>query len=329
MYKRKTGIDILRGLSMLYIVGFWHLLEYTHAIHYQTPVTHRITWITLGIFFFISGYLIGHKKVSFTSIGLIGFYLKKLLRIYPLYLVALVWFTKLGISRPDISIKAAWGISVFTGQAPPTLWFVAMIIVFYAIAPFLVYSCRKKNIYTYLFYDGLFMLALYAYQRFTGLLELRMLVYFSVFYLGIYAGVDENIFTKKKTIFFLAVLSFLLSYFTHVNALALKVLTVVPMITICSLFVVMMIKDSKVTSNKARTIIMGLSYASYCMYLFHRPIYILANKFYFPVNQSLQVFYLVGICLPCVILFSYGVQKTYDLAVGQPAISLVSGLLKK
>lgn len=59
--KRNTGIDVLRGLSMLYIVGFWHLLEYTHAIQYQNLITHRITWITLGIFFFISGYLIKYK----------------------------------------------------------------------------------------------------------------------------------------------------------------------------------------------------------------------------------------------------------------------------
>jgi murein DD-endopeptidase MepM/ murein hydrolase activator NlpD len=30
--KRNLGIDLLRGLSILYIVGFWHLLGYTNAI---------------------------------------------------------------------------------------------------------------------------------------------------------------------------------------------------------------------------------------------------------------------------------------------------------
>lgn len=328
--KRKTGIDILRGLSMLYIVGFWHLLEYTHAIkHYQTPVTHRITWITLGTFFFISGYLIGLKGISFTPKGLINFYLKKVWRIYPLYLVALLWFTRLGISRVNMSIKAALGISVFDGPAPPTLWFVAMIIAFYAVAPLLVYSCRNKKIYAYLLYNCIGMLAMYAYLHFTHLLELRMLVYFSVFYLGIYAGINEHVFTYKKTIICLAVLSFMLSYFTKVHALPLKIVTVVPMITICPLLIVMVIKDIRISSYRLYGAFMMISYASYCMYLFHRPIYIIANKLYFPENQWLQVVYLVGVCLPCVIAFSYVVQKTYDSALSYAMAWLPSGLVKK
>ena len=46
--QRNIGIDLLRAGSMLYIVGFWHLLEYTRAIDYQNDLTHRLTWIALA-----------------------------------------------------------------------------------------------------------------------------------------------------------------------------------------------------------------------------------------------------------------------------------------
>ena len=328
--KRNTGIDILRGLSMLYIVGFWHLLEYTHAIaNYQNDITHRITWITLGTFFFISGYLIGLRKISLTARELGRFYLKKFWRIYPLYLVAIVWFTDLGISRHSMSVKAALGISVFDGPAPPTLWFVAMIIVFYLVAPVLRYCSEKRKGYEVFLLNLVIMAAMYAYLQMTHRLELRMLVYFSVFFLGVHAGVNRKIFTYRKTIFCLAVLSFMLSYFTRVHSLPMKLLTVVPMISLCPLYIVMMGKDIDVTSPRLRAAIMALSYASYCMYLFHRPVYIFANRFYFPDTPWLQVVYLVGVCLPFVIVFSYLVQKSYDLALKTTAAWLTDGRLSR
>ncbi len=325
--KREIGIDILRGLSMVYLVGFWHLLEYTHAIpHYQNDITHRITWITLGIFFFISGYLIGAGKTTLSGRGLGSYYLKRFWRIYPLFLVALAWFTHLRISRPDVSFRAALGYSVFAGPAPPTLWFVAMIIVFYLVAPALLYVSRHRKPSEAFLLNIAVMLAMYWYLMATHRLELRMLVYFSVFFLGVYAGANPWLFAWRKTITALAVLSFLVSYFSHVRSLPMRVVTIVPMIALCSLFVVMLVRNVDLVPGRLRTGVLALSCASYCMYLFHRPIYILANRWYFPSTPWLQVVYLVGVCFPVVILFSYVVQKWYDFVVSRAGLLLAAVL---
>ena len=50
----------MRAVSMLYIVGFWHLLDYTKVAgwHYN-PVTYRLTVGALSLFVLISGFLTG------------------------------------------------------------------------------------------------------------------------------------------------------------------------------------------------------------------------------------------------------------------------------
>ena len=90
---RNFGIDLLRCSSIFYIVGFWHLLSYTDAIHdYNNVVTFRITLIILGTFVFISGYLIGTKNIELKKQSLISFYFNRVLRIYPLFLLSIFIF---------------------------------------------------------------------------------------------------------------------------------------------------------------------------------------------------------------------------------------------
>src|SRR5580704_1333411 len=59
---RKVPIDVMRAVSMLYIVGFWHLLDYTKVVgwHYN-PITYRLTVGALALFVLISGFLTGRK----------------------------------------------------------------------------------------------------------------------------------------------------------------------------------------------------------------------------------------------------------------------------
>ncbi len=59
---RKVPIDVMRAVSMLYIVGFWHLLDYTKVVtwHYNL-VTYRLTVAALSLFVLISGFLTGRQ----------------------------------------------------------------------------------------------------------------------------------------------------------------------------------------------------------------------------------------------------------------------------
>jgi fucose 4-O-acetylase-like acetyltransferase len=73
---RNIGIDFLRGASVIYIVGFWHLLDYTKAIPvYRNFITQRITYIILGSFVFISGYFIRSNKMTINKEAIFSFYI--------------------------------------------------------------------------------------------------------------------------------------------------------------------------------------------------------------------------------------------------------------
>ena len=80
--KKLKSLDYLRSFSMLYIVGYWHLFNYTDAFpQYSNAVTYTMTLIVLGLFVLISGFLIGRREVKPTdnSSSIVGFYKKKLM----------------------------------------------------------------------------------------------------------------------------------------------------------------------------------------------------------------------------------------------------------
>jgi len=91
--KRIVSLDLLRGLSVLYIVGFWHMFNYTQCFpQYYNFITLRLTLIILASYTFLSGYFIGLKDVILTSKSIKNFLLNRIMRIYPLYILAIVVF---------------------------------------------------------------------------------------------------------------------------------------------------------------------------------------------------------------------------------------------
>ena len=55
-----------------------------------------------------------------------------------------------------------------------------------------------------------------------------------------------------------------------------------------------------------------VSYASFAMYLFHRPILTVCKSVFMPEGFLLQWLYLTGFCLPVIVLASWLIQKFYD-----------------
>ena len=155
---RNIGIDLLRSLCILYIVGFWHLLGYTEPIpKYDNFITLRITYILLGTFTFISGYYIGLKNTVINKQSLIQFYKKRFLRVYPLYFIAIGLFTILHLSDFDTSIKAALIISMFAQPATQTLWYITMLMLFYSISPLIIIGYQKKTLSKLIIYCFIFI----------------------------------------------------------------------------------------------------------------------------------------------------------------------------
>jgi peptidoglycan/LPS O-acetylase OafA/YrhL len=55
-----------------------------------------------------------------------------------------------------------------------------------------------------------------------------------------------------------------------------------------------------------------IAYASYGMYLFHRPVWWLMVDIYNPANVQIKALYLALLGIPLTIFFSYYLQKFYD-----------------
>ena len=55
-----------------------------------------------------------------------------------------------------------------------------------------------------------------------------------------------------------------------------------------------------------------IAYASYCMFLFHRPVWWAMTQIYNPKNSFVKLLYLLVIGIPLIITLSYYIQRWYD-----------------
>ena len=136
---RKVPIDVMRAVSMLYIVGFWHLLDYTKVVgwHYN-PVTYRLTVGALSLFVLISGFLTGRKDGGLARGEVWRFYKTRFWRIYIPFVIASGLFLAAGENDPLALVKGVTLVAMLLAPPPFTLWFVSMIVLFYLIAPMLI-----------------------------------------------------------------------------------------------------------------------------------------------------------------------------------------------
>lgn len=311
---RNYAIDMLRGLSILYIVAYWHLFNYTKAFpQYNNFATLRLTYIFLGLFTFLSGYLIGYKEQINNFPDILVFHKKKAIRLFPLYIAAIILFYLLTLSNSGTLVKAAVLASMLYAPAPLTLWFIVMIFNFYLVSPFLVPTSKNKLKY-FLFCTSL-MLTFSAYDYYTGLLDRRIIMYFPSFALGLFIGSRRKTLSsfKPSAIAFLFAISLAVSS-VNFETKILSALAETPLITVGAFLIFYVFNYHKRVSPYSKKIEI-LSYSSLCMYLFHRPVYAVLTNIYFPRNEFSQLGYLVFVCVPLIILISYFTQKGYDIFV--------------
>ncbi|MBD5095555.1 MAG: acyltransferase family protein [Lachnospiraceae bacterium] len=167
MEGRKYFIDCARAMCMLYIVGFWHLIPYIDK-GIQSLLTRKITYGVLAVFTFISGYLLGSKKVQDHKDCLI-FYIRRLLTFYPLFVIAaaLMWYIGY-IKNFREWLFTVLGLSGIISPAAVTLWYLCMLMLFYLVTP-LVNFCHKVPVKIILILT--IMTVLLLFTHITGLDE--------------------------------------------------------------------------------------------------------------------------------------------------------------
>jgi peptidoglycan/LPS O-acetylase OafA/YrhL len=317
---KSLSIELLRAACVLYIVGFWHLMDYTHGFGgANNAVTVRLTVTVLGLFTFLSGYLLARSPMRLRAPELKRFYAKRLLRIYPLYLLALLAFWALGIADRGIALKAALGISMVYGPPPSTLWFITMILVFYLIAPLLI-ALREATARFLLASLAILAVAVLFGHAASG--DIRIAQYFPAFALGIWRANHGRRASARACLAATAAAAAAWGL-----SLAFPVdpqfsLWAMPLATFGALAVFLLASRLPLSRDAALVRAAAMvSYASFAMYLFHRVVYKGLHALFDPASATLGLAYLLLVCLPVVIAAALLVQWAYDRSLRRATAS--------
>jgi peptidoglycan/LPS O-acetylase OafA/YrhL len=219
--KRLVELDIARALAICMIVtvhSYWFLASGITAISGPDLVSSYefrslMANLGLGLFFFLSGFVLyRNNQVFSTWHDVIGFFRKRVLRIFPLYWVALSVFIILFYALPFNALAAGYNpvdISHFPAHSASTilvyvlglqallapqgaedpirlLWFVGVILVYYTVYPLIIIF--SSRITKFIAISGLVYLAFWALQYVLQTVTPELLIFYGVFVGGILAS---------------------------------------------------------------------------------------------------------------------------------------------
>lgn len=287
-------------------------------------------YFSLGLFVFISGYLINQKRKRFlNSRSLLKFLYKKIIRVFPLYYLALIAFIYMyQVFDPVYIIIHILGLQLFfvsaNFSALPTLWFVGLIVIYYSLFMILNHQPIKPIYKTFLILlFPIFMVTLELYFQIT---DLKIMLYYFTFLFGIFSAetlfFESQLWQKINPIIpIIFGFVFLLSFFIlreyglkNINPVYAYILVnMIQLVFILFMYKICNSLSYRVPSAKLVDLI---AYSSYCMYLFHRPLWflmvsIMHNELQI-ANQNLILFILICLGLPLLIILSYFLQRFYD-----------------
>lgn len=307
---RDGSADLLRAVLVVYVVGYLHLGGYIGSgelhVHWSTVA---VTNVVLGTFTFLSGYMLGVWVGPLDIRGLSRFYKRRFLRIYPLYLLALGAFVIVWLTDPLSALKAALGLSMFLPPAPMTLWYVAMIVVCYALAPLLVMPAVGRAVTYGVMAWGLML----AYGFVMVEMDHRILTQFAAFAGGVMCrrlGWRERWRHRPWPL----ASSFALSMLAAVMSLGYPMLgavIAVPSVVLGPLLL-MVLADRSRFAGEPGALVRSLAYVSFSAYLFHRVFFELLKRVVWPADLSLQLVVLVLLGLPLIWVGSAFIQWSYD-----------------
>ena len=337
--KRMPEFDIMRSLG-IFIILFHHLTAYTFnyydlrffGIEYDlTYVNDLNRYFALGIFVYISGCLMSHGNRAINNLNDVYIFLsKRIVRLIPLYLFALTLFLALHIAEP-ISLPGlithVMGLQVLlaTTHSEPiaTLWYIGLIISYYLV--FVVirkYGIDQKK---QILIIAIIPLVAIALKIGLGIIDKRFFVYYAVFITGLYSSKIHDKMITNKTLVLLGLIFFASIYlyvskiypaiyateitpplFSFVSMSALLLLNSIMISFVCIIHYL-----AKIIKVQLR-VFFFISYSSYCIYLFHRPIWGVMLKILEPENVTVRLAYLTLVGIPVMIVMSYAIQRLYD-----------------
>jgi peptidoglycan/LPS O-acetylase OafA/YrhL len=317
---RIDSLDFLRGLAILYVIAFLHPQDYISFQYLDHRAYDEATACFLGVFVFISGYLLDKNNAYLTEAGGVKRYFKKrFLRIYPLYLLALAVFTLFSfISWKSLLVHGLF-LNMLIGKSVPTLWFVSMICCYYLFFPAIARNYRFSKT---LFLTAAIFLILAGVHFLSGLIDIRLITYLPLFSFGVLASqgnwVERGFQRQSVLLWSLAAFgalsfAFILTDEHSFYSLPLRTslaIAVMPFMTALG---------AAGASVVSRTFYARIAYASFCMYLFHRVLFYLMMKAWNPGNNAYIMLYLLVIGLPLLYFIAFSFQTQYDRLTARSA----------
>lgn len=319
--KRILGFDVARIFSIIWIVAVYHVLPSAGL-----PLTSQIkiiTYTSLGIFTFLSAFLLT-SRYSFDNLGgALLFYKKRVLRFYPLFFLSSVILCAIGYNSLSTTIKGLLGISPFWKPHPTTMWYCAMLISLYLITPIWATGGLRKQIAKFI---ATMAIICFIDIKFHTVVP-RTFCYYPVYFMGIIVAqrgynfflslIKNARFALVSLLFFL--LLFLLAWFINDTAFVIFC-SMIGIISMLSVYMNIGEWVNKKSNKKLERTILMLSYSSMCMYLFHREVHCLFLSIYKPSNPIIMLLYLGLIGLLITIPLSYYIQLIYDKSINKISI---------
>lgn len=311
---RLAHVDYLRAGCVLYIVGFWHLMEYAPGwAGWQNSVTSGITVVVLGLFVFVSGFLLAQRPPDRNLRGLLEFYNRRLLRIYPLYLVALLIFGLMGLAGWRSVTLSAAGLSMLIGPAPFTLWFVVMLLAYYLVAPLLL---STNGWWLVVVAAGLLAVAALVVKLSPGA-DPRLVLYLPAFILGIWHAKRGVPVTHLYGGLALLIVLVVASASVSIGGFGLTKFALLVALATLGAYAVFVAAELYRGWFVRCQLVEAVSCAAFVMYLAHRPFYEVMTRLFMPATAGAQLAYLALVCLPVVMVASWLIQRGYDTALAR------------
>lgn len=346
---RLVVFDFIRLIAILLVV-FSHTLK-VGDLPFDVTLLGKIG---NAVFFFISGYLIYLNNSNFKSKpDILRFYKKRILRIYPLYILAIVCGLLLSILLSGHITQSFFEVIVsilglqmvfypVLVHDPIILWFIGMIVIFYIIYPVVMYL-SAGNIRKYIIYSSLVIGILVLIKLFTGFIGGGVFEYYFVFVAGVIVAWTQ-LFNSQyiKKVNTLAIIAFICSSvitlifqpsigeLEHVP-LTLSIIINVGLVMllrlvhgISTVFVLYVIYSYLTPGKCINKIIVNGAFASYAVYLFHGNILSIINIVVSSCGDfvvsflSLPLIYdivLIIIFIPIIFIISYYIQKGESICI--------------
>lgn len=316
---RDLQFEYVRVIATIWIVGFWHMPNFVEVPNLSPTIMGELGYVTtcmLATFMFISGYFL--SKYTFnTKAEILSFYKKRLTRFFPLFFISAFLLYRLGFNPDPLQLLfTLTGLSSYFGHQSVTIWFISLLFSLYMCTPLISRLLGKirygvlAKLFSVVAFSIVFIYALscspfdYDYR----------ITYTMPFYgLGLVLGretIIKDISSKWYVMFFSGTLLVVLHY-TRIRGISfLYIDTIVAMML---LFCLCYWLSHFLHTGK---LISMLSYATMAMYLFHRPIFHLANKYILDTNMcEITQFYMI--LMPLMIVLSYFIQFTYDFCLNK------------